>query len=187
MPLNSIFIQNICGLLADYRKPWWVAGGWAVDMHCGRQTREHSDLEIAIPRTDQHAIRQSLGADLDWRFSREKQLHPWKNQIELLPPVHEIHVQTKSGPVEILLNEFDEDGWIYRRDNRIHLDKELFCFEPPSPLPCEVLLLFKSKHLRPKDNADFAELISIMSLHQKTWLKKAIELNDTTHPWLSAL
>src|SRR5262245_46571552 len=36
--------------LAGCPVPWAVAGGWAVDLHLGRTTRAHSDLEIAIPR-----------------------------------------------------------------------------------------------------------------------------------------
>ncbi|MFF1908028.1 nucleotidyltransferase domain-containing protein [Kitasatospora sp. NPDC058218] len=29
--------------------PWYVAGGWAVDLFRGEQTRGHGDLEIAVP------------------------------------------------------------------------------------------------------------------------------------------
>ena len=39
-------------LLAGTEVPWAVAGGWAIDLHLGRQTREHGDLEVAIPRAD---------------------------------------------------------------------------------------------------------------------------------------
>ena len=30
--------------------PWAVAGGWALDLWHGMQTREHEDLEIAVRR-----------------------------------------------------------------------------------------------------------------------------------------
>ena len=29
--------------------PWYVAAGWALDLFRGGQTREHEDLEIAVP------------------------------------------------------------------------------------------------------------------------------------------
>lgn len=42
--LDAIFEQN--GI--DY----WLFGGWAVDFHAGRMTRDHADIDIAIWRTD---------------------------------------------------------------------------------------------------------------------------------------
>lgn len=32
--------------------PWWIAGGWALDLFLGRQTREHRDLEAGVLRQD---------------------------------------------------------------------------------------------------------------------------------------
>jgi Aminoglycoside-2''-adenylyltransferase len=32
--------------------PWWIAGGWAIDLFLGRQTREHEDLDVLILRRD---------------------------------------------------------------------------------------------------------------------------------------
>lgn len=37
--------QHLTGTVA----PWYVAAGWALDLFHGRQTREHGDIEIAIP------------------------------------------------------------------------------------------------------------------------------------------
>src|SRR4029450_3645104 len=36
-------------LLANVQTPWYVAGGWAIDLFLGGQRREHEDLEIAVP------------------------------------------------------------------------------------------------------------------------------------------
>jgi Aminoglycoside-2''-adenylyltransferase len=35
--------------MADVDFPWFVAGGWAIELFLGTQTREHEDLEIASP------------------------------------------------------------------------------------------------------------------------------------------
>jgi hypothetical protein len=43
--------------------PWCVAGGWAMDLFRGGATREHEDLEIAVPIGRFDAIRAAL-ADL---------------------------------------------------------------------------------------------------------------------------
>ncbi|MFD6463810.1 nucleotidyltransferase domain-containing protein [Streptomyces roseolus] len=36
--------------LAKVSAPWCVAGGWALDLFVGSTTREHEDIEIAVPR-----------------------------------------------------------------------------------------------------------------------------------------
>ena len=35
-------------LLSDFRRPWMIAGGWAIDLFLRRVTREHEDVDIAI-------------------------------------------------------------------------------------------------------------------------------------------
>ena len=35
-------------LLRDHGVAYWLFGGWAVDFHAGRVTREHDDIDIAI-------------------------------------------------------------------------------------------------------------------------------------------
>jgi hypothetical protein len=42
--------------MAGYRRPWWVAGGWALDLVLGRKTRPHADLEISMLTGDQQAL-----------------------------------------------------------------------------------------------------------------------------------
>src|ERR1700743_545650 len=40
--------------------PWCVAGGWALDLWHGRMTREHEDIEIAMPRRHFATVRAAL-------------------------------------------------------------------------------------------------------------------------------
>lgn len=37
--------RQVLSLLDGFGKPWWVAGGWAVDLFIGRPTRPHKDIE----------------------------------------------------------------------------------------------------------------------------------------------
>jgi hypothetical protein len=41
-------LAGIHGLLHDHDVDYWLFGGWAVDFHCGRVTRAHGDLDIAV-------------------------------------------------------------------------------------------------------------------------------------------
>lgn len=48
-----------------------VGGGWAVDALVGRQTREHSDLDLWIPAPDLESLFVAFGA------SGLDRVHPW--------------------------------------------------------------------------------------------------------------
>jgi hypothetical protein len=52
-------------LLADGGVEHWVFGGWAVDLHAGRISREHSDLDVVVRGADhRHAL--ALLRDAGW-------------------------------------------------------------------------------------------------------------------------
>ncbi len=37
---------------ASLTVPWWIAGGWALDLFAGDQSRPHKDLDVGILRND---------------------------------------------------------------------------------------------------------------------------------------
>ena len=47
-------------VMADFNAPWWVAGGWALDLWMERETRPHQDVDVAILRGDQQKLYRSL-------------------------------------------------------------------------------------------------------------------------------
>ena len=52
--------RQVLSLLDGFGKPWWVAGGWAVDLFIGRLTRPHKDIEIALFRRDRLGLQEHL-------------------------------------------------------------------------------------------------------------------------------
>ena len=56
-PLSPAQVQRV---LSGLTVPWWIAGGWAIDLHLGRQTREHGDTDVVILRDDQLVVQQHL-------------------------------------------------------------------------------------------------------------------------------
>jgi hypothetical protein len=52
--------EDVTRRLAGVSAPWCVAAGWALDLFRGEQTREHGDLEIAVPAPDFGAVRAAL-------------------------------------------------------------------------------------------------------------------------------
>ena len=43
---------EVASQLSTLRTPWWVAGGWAMDLHLGAQSRPHDDIDIGVLRRD---------------------------------------------------------------------------------------------------------------------------------------
>jgi hypothetical protein len=176
-------------LFDDMDAPWAVAGGWALDLHLGRVTRSHSDVEVAVLRRDQSVARSALGPG--WMFEvviPSEEGTPGSrtplvvdHRLEL--PVHEIHGEhPRLGRVELLLNEAEADAWIYRRDARVTRPLNEVFVGSPSGVPVlapEVVLLFKSKDPREKDLADLETALRELADERVGWLRRAIA---TAHP-----
>ncbi|HEX2021225.1 MAG TPA: amino acid transporter, partial [Candidatus Thermoplasmatota archaeon] len=47
-------------LLGGLPVPWWIAGGWALDLFRGAASRPHDDLDVAILRDDERTFRAVL-------------------------------------------------------------------------------------------------------------------------------
>jgi hypothetical protein len=90
--------------LSGFTKPWFICGGWALDLFLGKKTREHSDVDIGIFRDDQLILRRYL---YDWQWHKidaEKEV-PWPENELLSLPVHELDAKKAKRNLEILLNE----------------------------------------------------------------------------------
>lgn len=182
--------NRIQSLLSGFQYPWFIAGGWAIDLYIGRETREHSDIEIAIFREDQLRLKEFLAG---WNLCKvdHHKISLWDGGFLKLP-IHEIHAcKRESGDVlEILLNEADSREWIFRRDSRIKQPKHAIWCHAESGFPIlnpEIVLLYKTKNTRDKDTLDFLNVKDFLNDNQKTWLRKAIELQDSKHEWLEYL
>jgi len=52
-------------LFAHRQLPYWLFGGWAVDFHVGRVTREHGDIDLAVWASDRSRLADLL-RDAQW-------------------------------------------------------------------------------------------------------------------------
>jgi hypothetical protein len=57
-------------LFAEQRIDYWLFGGWAVDFHVGRVTRDHADVDVAVWQADLDRIRVLLEAQ-GWEHAPE--------------------------------------------------------------------------------------------------------------------
>ena len=75
-----------CGI--DY----WIGGGWGVDALVGRQTRDHGDIDIAIPSGSLEAVlalltEMGFGPDTDWLPTRIAMRDPTGREVDVHPLV----------------------------------------------------------------------------------------------------
>ena len=108
-------------LLSVLRVPWWVAGGWALDLYLGKVTRAHKDLDIGIFRPD---VAHVIAALSGWEFFQAKDGVLSRLAIGDAPgaEVNSLwckRVNVAQWELELMLDGCDADFWVFRRDPRI--------------------------------------------------------------------
>jgi len=182
--------KRIQKLLDSYSGNWMIAGGWGIDLFLNKETRNHHDIEIAIPRKDQNRIKEYLKSwDIYYIQKGEKKI--WKDHIELILPIHEIHCYKREAEIEILLNEFSDDKWVFRRNPKIEYPMESVILKSEIGIPIlspEIILLYKAKNIKEKDNFDFQNIISKLETKKRNWLFNSIsETYGFKHQWIEKI
>ncbi len=186
-------VDELVGLMAGFPVPWWIAGGWAIDLHLGRRTRPHADIDILVLRADLPALRDRLR---DWDLHAADppgRLRQWEAHDPLPPPVHDVRCRrTPTDPwqLQLMVDDTLDGDWIYRRDP--HVRRAVPSLRGPAStaqrpvLTPDVQLLYKSARPRPKDIADFRATLPELTTQQRSWLHDALNRTNPAHPWLDS-
>lgn len=182
-------LTSLASDMQPYKRPWFVAGGWALDLFAGVQSREHKDVDLVVWREDQQALRRFLD---QWTVFKavDRQLVPWAHDETLEKPVHEIHAHLGEKRLEFLLNEHQSGMWLYRRHQAVSLPRELFGRASAQGVPYvapEVVLLYKAKAPRQVDELDFTNTLPRLDLAARRWLAGAVAACHPGHHWLARL
>jgi hypothetical protein len=175
---------------ADF--PWWVGGGWALDLFVGRHTRTHDDLDVNVLRRDQHAARRLLDG-WDLHVAAGGRLRPFRPEDWLQPNDNDIWCRpapTAPWALQLMLTDTDGQRWVFRRNPAIRRPLAQISRRSPQGIPYlapEIQLLFKAKDPRPKDEADFQTVHPLLDQPSRRWLADALATTHPGHPWLAAL
>ena len=176
--------------LAGVDARWSVIAGWSLDLFRGRQTREHEDLEIAVPESEHAAIVDAL-AGFEHFAIRDGLAAPVS--AESLEGTHQTWVRerrTGIWRVDVIREPWEGDVWICRRNPSIRLPGSKVIARTADGIPYqqpEIALLFKAKHTRDKDEADFENVLPLLGLDRRAWLASALKRVHPGHAWIARL
>lgn len=186
--------EQVCELLAGLVVPWWIAGGWAIDLFVGRQTRPHADIDVLVRRGDQLEVQAYLAG---WDLHKTKQpgLKPWLKAEYLKPGINDVWCRrTPQSPwsLQLMLLDTRGDAWVYRRDPAISGSLDSLGKRTASGIPYlspEIQLLYKAKaEILDKDKADFEATVPLMSQQARSWLLRCLERRfPDGHEWITCL
>lgn len=171
---------------------WWIAGGYAIDLFLGWESRAHADIDIEMFRADRDALFDVLAG---WQlFSMsDGSLSRWRRGDALEGSVFGIWGRPHDAApwaVEVMLADGDRSEWRFRRDPTITMPGNRLVRITQDGVPyCtpEVQLLYKSKMARPKDDIDLAHCLHRMTAGQKRWLFDSVVRLTPHHPWIGVL
>lgn len=189
---DPLSIDSVTERFAPFDVDWWVAGGLAIDLFLGWQTREHEDIDLELFKSDCDVLFDVFDG-WDLVFVSEGQLQQWSRGEAVPPGVFGVWGRpTRDSPwaVEVMLADGDHEVWRFRRDNRISVPRPDLTHESAEGIRyCtpEVQLLFKAKKHRRKDDADMVRCLHRLNSDQRGWLSDALRRSEPTHAWLDLI
>ena len=184
--------QQVVELMRGVDVPWFIAGGWALDLFLGRQTRAHNDIEIAVFRADEAKVRKHLRG---WELfvAGSGTLTPLADRDPLPAAAHELWCRQRgheAWQLEILIEEREGDRWVYRRHPRVGAhwkDIGRFTNDGIPYIRPDVQLLYKSKNPRPSDESDLLAVLPRLDAAQRGTLYAWIGTTAASHRWLERI
>lgn len=192
MPLTVSEINDIFSVIPIR---WCIAGGWALDLHSGKQTREHSDIDVIITREEQLIAYQYLNRDWMLYRAEDGKLSIWADG-EYLNSTNDVWVsKSDESPwaFQLMIIDTEENTWTYKREKSIRRPMTEIILSTGEGIPYlrpEIQLLYKagSSQVREKDYNDFQTMLPSLLPHEKAWLKSALHRQfPAGHTWTKFL
>lgn len=186
----SFDLGGVVRFMAGFERPWWVVGGWAIDAFTGAP-REHEDVDVSIFASEVPALREYVRGRWDL----------WNLAGGDMRPLTDQHPEIFSATSQVWVRESGDAPWVL--DVPLTPDRggqwsNKFVPEHVAPLDQvtwlggdqvrylnpEVVLLFKARKRRSKDDRDFEVAWPLLAKDKRAWLLEMIRGCDESHPWL---
>lgn len=171
---------------------WYVVGGWALDLWHGRETRPHEDLEFSVPARLSGHYRRHL-SDLEFFTAKDGRLDHLSSEQQLPEDIWQqwgADMEAGRWRIDMMVDRGPPDLWIYKRDPslsmpRVEAIRSTVC--GIRYLAPHLVLLFKAKHAREKDQQDFCNALAYLRAHEKSELSQWLEIFHPGHTWIQEL
>ncbi|WP_391574996.1 nucleotidyltransferase domain-containing protein [Cohnella sp.] len=189
---TPLTVSEIGAIFSEIPITWCIAGGWALDLYLGRQSRKHADIDIIVLREQQAIAFQHLSKGWQLYKADEGKLALWE-EGEYLPLTNDIWVSRDGGSpwaFQIMLIDVDQDLWIYGREQSIRRPITDIIARTQEGIPFlkpEIQLLYKggSSKIREKDHHDFLTVGPELTPMAQEWLRSSlIKQFPEGHVWM---
>ncbi len=192
-PFAGLDPQEASRLLDGFPRPWWIGGGWAIEVFTG-VSRPHEDLDICISSTDvPEVVTHFKGTHYVWAVGSgslrpltepDDPVPDWAGQLWVREAAYQPWL------LDFLLSPVADGVWAFKRDISITLPFEDATWVADDGIRYErpeVALLYKARHNRPKDLADLEVALPLVDRAAVDWLRSALTGANPGHPWLAHL
>ena len=176
-------------LLVGFDRPWWICGGWAIEL-AGGTPRHHHDLDLLILIDDLPYLRQHLAG---WHLflNHDGEMRPLADGDPLPDDFRQIWIRRDpDGPwrLDLALADTHQGRWVCKRDPTLTLPVGDIGLRTADGIPYlrpELALLFKAKLNRSQDRADFADLRPKLDPAARDRLIRHLRHVQPESPWLT--
>ncbi|MDH6108817.1 hypothetical protein P3T34_001032 [Kitasatospora sp. MAP12-44] len=112
-------LQQVGELFASYPGSWWIAGGWAVDLHVGRVRRAHADVDVLVLARELEQFSDAFAdRGLVVTDRRTGERRPWAYPQEVEPGRETLGLADGPPGLEVLVGAAEGADWVFHRGRR---------------------------------------------------------------------
>jgi hypothetical protein len=176
-----------------FDRPWWVVGGWAIEAATGYR-REHEDTDVSILACDVPTFVEFM----------KGRWHVWNNVGGVLHPLGDRWTAVDEPGSQLWLRQDAASPWIVdipltpdvegRWSNKFlaahvaAVDDVTWIADDGIRYLCpEIVLFYKARLRRAKDEPDFEATLPVLNDLKRAWMRQALESLMPDHYWLERL
>ena len=190
---NPLSVTEVTRLFANAPFAWGLAGGYAIERFVGQPIRSHGDIDVVVFRDNQILLQTWLQEWSIYAADPPGELREWEGGEYLPPGINDVWGHRKNlqyWQIQFMFMEVTGDTWYSKRSNLVRglRNDHIVRYGGVPCVRVEVLLLFKSKNRRPKDNADLQACLPKITPSSKQWLSMNLQrLYPDGHSWENLL